>query len=123
MDITITGTVKQVLEEQSGEGRNGPWRKQEFILETEGEYPKPVCIVQWGEKIDEFGVQEGERLTAHVDIQSREYNGRWYTDVKAWRVERPDAGGQGGQTPPSPTDEPWPEEPSGPLDEDDGLPF
>ncbi|MFO7892411.1 MAG: DUF3127 domain-containing protein [Longimicrobiales bacterium] len=120
MDISITGTVKQVLEEQSGTGKNGPWRKQEFILETEGQYPKQVCIVQWGEKIDEFGVREGERLTAHVDIQSREYNGRWYTDVKAWRVERPDdAGGS-----PAPTaEEPWPEEPSGPLDEDDGLPF
>ncbi|HKK07476.1 MAG TPA: DUF3127 domain-containing protein, partial [Gemmatimonadota bacterium] len=51
MDIQLTGTVKQVLEEQSGEGRNGPWRKQEFILETEGDYPKEVCIVQWGEKI------------------------------------------------------------------------
>ena len=123
MDITITGTVKQVLEEQSGEGRNGPWRKQEFILETEGEYPKSVCIVQWGEKIDEFGVREGERLTAHVDIQSREYNGRWYTDVKAWRVERPEEGGQVGGAPPATADEPWPEEPSGPLDEDDDLPF
>ena len=122
MDITITGTVKQVLEEQSGEGKNGPWRKQEFILETEGQYPKPVCIVQWGDNIDAFGVQEGERLTAHVDIQSREYNGRWYTDVKAWRVERPDEGGQ--SAPPSPEDEPWPDAPSGDLgDTDDGLPF
>ncbi len=121
MDISITGTVKQVLEEQSGTGRNGPWRKQEFILETEGEYPKQVCIVQWGDNIDEFGVQEGERLTAHVDIQSREYNGRWYTDVKAWRVER--AGEGSGGAPSDPADEPWPEEPSGPLDEDDDLPF
>ena len=90
MDIAITGTVKQVLEEQSGESQRGPWRKQEFILETEGQYPKEICIVQWGEKIDEFDIQEGERLTAHVDIQSREYNGRWYTDVKAWRIERDD---------------------------------
>jgi hypothetical protein len=42
MDLKITGTVKQVLEEQSGEGRNGPWRKQEFILETDGNYPKEI---------------------------------------------------------------------------------
>jgi hypothetical protein len=119
MDIRITGTVTQILEEQSGEGRNGPWRKQEFILETEGDYPREVCIIQWGDKIDEFGVQEGERLTAHVDIQSREFKGRWYTDVKAWRVERPEDA-----APPAPdAEEPWPEAPSGPLDEDDGLPF
>jgi hypothetical protein len=120
MGISITGTVKQVLDEQSGTGKNGPWRKQEFILETEEQYPKPVCIIQWGDDIDDFGVQEGERLTAHVDIQSREYNGRWYTDVKAWRVERP--GGSDSGRAPDPA-EPWPEEPSGPVDEDDGLPF
>ena len=90
MDLKITGKVTQILEEQSGEGRNGPWRKQEFILETDGDYPKHVCIVQWGDNIDQFGIQEGERITVHIDIQSREYNGRWYTDVKAWRVERTD---------------------------------
>jgi hypothetical protein len=91
--LTITGRVTQILEEQSGTGRNGPWRKQDFILETEGEYPAPVCITQWGENIEKFGVKEGETLTAHIDIRSREYNGRWYTDVKAWRVERAEAGG------------------------------
>ena len=89
MDLKIEGRVVEILEEQSGEGRNGPWRKQDFILETEGDYPKKVCITQWGDNIEKFGVQEGERLTAHIDLSSREYQGRWYTDVKAWRVERP----------------------------------
>jgi hypothetical protein len=88
MDLKITGKVTQILEEQSGEGKNGTWRKQEFILQTEGNYPKDVCIVQWGDNIDQFAIQEGERLTTHIDIQSREFKGRWYTDVKAWRVER-----------------------------------
>ena len=92
MDLTISGNVTQVLEEQSGTGKNGPWRKQDFILETQGEYPKPVCITQWSEKIDEFNIQQGDRLTAYIDIQSREYNGRWYTDVKAWKIEK-----EGGQ--------------------------
>lgn len=89
MDLKIEGRVVEILEEQSGEGRNGPWRKQDFILETEGDYPKKVCITQWGDDIENFGVQEGERLTVHIDLRSREYKGRWYTDVKAWRVERP----------------------------------
>ena len=111
MELKITGTVKQVLEEQSGEGRGGPWRKQEFILETEGNYPKQVCIVMWGDNIDQFGVQEEERLTAHIDIASREYNGRWYTDVKAWRIER-DADAADGP-PKMPADEPFPEYGSG----------
>ena len=117
MDLKITGTVQQVLEEMSGEGRNGPWRKQEFILETEGNYPRPVCVVIWGDNIDQFGVQPGERITASIDIQSREYNGRWYTDVKAWKVER-DSAPDG--PPQYPNNEPIPEPPG---DEDDDLPF
>lgn len=120
MDLQINGRVTDILEEQSGEGRNGPWRKQEFILETGGQYPKQVCVVQWGENIDKFGISEGETITAHIDIQSREYNGRWYTDVKVWRVDR-EADGGGGPTPDA--GEPWPEPPSDVVDEDDGLPF
>jgi len=117
MDLKITGTVQQVLDEQSGEGRNGPWRKQEFILETEGNYPKSVCLVVWGDNIDQFGIQMGERVTASIDIQSREYNGRWYTDVKAWKVERDSATGG---PPPMRDDEPIPGPPD---DDDDDLPF
>ncbi|MEM7417606.1 MAG: DUF3127 domain-containing protein [Gemmatimonadota bacterium] len=120
MSLEITGKVIDILEEKSGEGRNGTWRKQEFILETPGQYPKPVCIVQWGDNIDKFGIRQGETVTAHIDIQSREFNGKWYTDVKAWRVERPQADGGGGDGPPPISDEPWPE-PAG--DEDDELPF
>lgn len=123
MDLQIEGKVIDVLEEQSGSGKNGPWRKQEFILETQDQYPKKVCITQWGDKIDEFNVQEGEQLTAHIDIQSREYNGRWYTDVKAWKIEREQAHGpQGG---PPKDDVPFnDEEPTINMDDmDDEIPF
>jgi len=97
MDLQVTGKVDQILEEQSGEGKNGPWRKREFILETQGKYPKKICIVQWGEAIDQTNLQVDEQITAYIDIQSREYKGKWYTDVKAWKIER----GAG-----SPNDEP-----------------
>jgi hypothetical protein len=117
MDIRITGTIQQVLEEASGESRNGPWRKQEYVLETEGNYPKVVCIAVWGDNIDQFAIQAGERITASIDIQSREFNGRWYTDVKAWKVERPAAAGG---APPSRKGEPRLEPPG---DDDDDLPF
>lgn len=119
MDLKIEGRVTEVLEEQSGTGRNGPWRKQEFILETEGEYPRPVCFTQWGEKIDQFDVEEGERLIVHFDLRSREYEGRWYTDAKAWKVERPDQGRGGSEgPPPGPEMDDFPED-----DREDDLPF
>lgn len=125
MDLRITGTVKQVLEEQSGESKKGPWRKQEFILQTEGDYPKDVCILQWGDNIEQFAVKEGERLTAHVDVQSREFKGRWYTDVKAWRIEREGAapGGPQGQPQPAGPSANFPDEPVDTTDYDDDLPF
>jgi len=88
MDLQISGTVHQVLEEQSGESKNGPWRKRDFILETPGKYPKKVCITQWGDAIDKADVKKGEQITAYIDIQSREYKGNWYTDVKAWKIDR-----------------------------------
>ena len=85
--MELTGKIIQVLPEQSGTSQRGSWRKQEYIIEIPGEYPRQVCFMAWGDKIDEFGIKEGQELTVHFDLQSREYNGRWYTDVKAWRVQ------------------------------------
>jgi hypothetical protein len=89
MDLQLEGVVKELLPLQEGEGRNGPWKKQQFILETQsGQYPRHVCIVVWGDRIDQYRLQTGDQVIASIDIESREFNGRWYTDVKAWRVER-----------------------------------
>lgn len=85
--MQLTGTLYKVLPLQTGTGKNGTWKKQDIILETEGNFPKKVCLSIWGDKIDEQKLQPGNRLTIDFDIESREYNGRWYTDVKAWRVE------------------------------------
>lgn len=84
--MEITGTIVQVLPEKSGTSTRGLWRKQEYILETDGDYPKKICFMVWGDRIDEFAIRPGQRLTVAIDLESREYNGRWYTDVKAWKV-------------------------------------
>jgi hypothetical protein len=86
--MELNGKIIQLLPEQSGESAKGPWRKQEYILETEGQYPKKVCFMAWSDKINEFAIKEGENLVVSIDLESREYNGRWYTDVKAWKVTR-----------------------------------
>jgi hypothetical protein len=88
--MEITGKIIELLEEKSGKSANGKWRKQEYILETDSQYPKKVCFMVWSDKIDEFAIKEGESLTVSIDLESREYNGRWYTDVKAWKVSRGD---------------------------------
>ena len=89
--MELSGKIIQLLPEKSGESARGPWRKQEYILETEGQYPKQVCFMAWSDKIDEFAIKEGENLVLSIDLESREYNGRWYTDVKAWKVARADS--------------------------------
>ncbi len=112
--MEISGKIVQILPEKSGESARGPWRKQEYILETQGQFPKSVCFMVWGDKIDELGIREGQELAVSVDIESREFKGRWYTDVKAWRVAPLGAGAEGDAPPPS--DEP-------PPYDDDSLPF
>ena len=89
--MELSGKIIKLLPEKSGESARGQWRKQEYILETDGQYPKQICFMAWSEKIDEFAIKEGEDLVVSIDLESREYNGRWYTDVKAWRVTRADS--------------------------------
>ena len=86
--MNLQGKIVEVREEQSGESAKGPWRKQEYILETDGQYPKQICFMAWNDKIDEFAIKQNESVDVSIDLESREYNGRWYTDVKAWKVAK-----------------------------------
>jgi hypothetical protein len=94
--MELSGKLVQLLPLQTGQGKNGEWRKQEIILETEGQYPKKVCIAIWGDKINISQLELGNKLTVSFDVESREYNGRWYTDVKAWKVDAAGGSGNGG---------------------------
>jgi hypothetical protein len=116
--MEIVGKVISLLPLQKGQGKNGEWKKQEFILETEGQYPKKVCISVWGDKVDQFRISEGEKLTASIEVESREFNGRWYTDVKAWRVVKgaAAAAAESAQVPNAPL-------PPAPEDDLEDLPF
>lgn len=100
--MDIVGKIVQVLPKQSGQGQKGTWEKQEYILETEGQYPKKICFNLWGDKIGQFAIQEGEQVQMSFDLESREFNGRWYTDVRAWNIKKMAAGQTAGnnQAPP-----------------------
>jgi len=91
--MDISGKIVQKLKEIGGTSKSGnAWRKQEYILETGGQYPKKVCVAFWGDRIDQFALEVGEEVTLGIDIESREYNGRWYTEVKAYKVDRTQQG-------------------------------
>lgn len=85
--LNISGIVLNILPLQSGTSKAGnQWQKQDFILETGGQYPRKVCICLFGDNVEKFPLQVGQSVTASVDIESREFNARWYTDVRAWNV-------------------------------------
>ncbi|MDD6184789.1 MAG: DUF3127 domain-containing protein [Bacteroidales bacterium] len=87
--MEITGKLIQKLPVKSGVSSSGNnWSKAEFVIETVEQYPKKVCANLWGDRaraLDQF--QEGSLITVSFDLESREFNGNWYTDVKAWKVE------------------------------------
>jgi hypothetical protein len=85
--MQITAKLTQLLPIQTGTGKNGEWKKQDIIVETEGQYPKKICVSVWGDKINESHLQIGKELRIDFDIESREFNNKWYTDIKAWKIE------------------------------------
>lgn len=85
-EMNISGKVVQVLPIQSGTSKAGnPWQKQEFVLEQGGQYPRKVCISLFGDNVAKIP-QVGQDVMVSVDIDSREFNGRWYTEIKAWNI-------------------------------------
>lgn len=86
MSNTIKGRLTAILPKQVGTSKTGKdWSKQDFVVETEGEYPKSVCFTAWGDKLTIPAVDS--IVTVSFDPESREYNGRWYTDLKAWKID------------------------------------
>lgn len=90
--MEITGKIITALEPRSGQSRTtgNMWMSQEYVIETSEQYPKRMCFNVWGEdKIKLFNIQIGSEYTVSFDINAREYQGRWYNDIRAWKVEAP----------------------------------
>jgi len=86
--MEVSGKVIAVLPMASGEGKNGTWRSQDYVLETADQYPKRVCFNLFGDKIDQFPIAIDDVVNVSFDIESKEYNGRWFTNIRAWKVEK-----------------------------------
>lgn len=88
--MEFTGRIIKVLDQRGGvSSRTGnPWKMQDFVIEeTMGQFPKRMVFNVFGEEnLNRFNIQEGQELTVSFDINAREYNGRWYNDVRVWNV-------------------------------------
>lgn len=87
--MEITGRFVQKLQTVTGEGKNGPWTKGAFVIETMEQYPKKVCFMAWNDKAALIeNIKENEQVKVSFDVESREFNGKWYTDLKMWKLEK-----------------------------------
>ena len=89
MALELEGTIRQKLGVQSGMSSRGSWSKQEFVLEyPDGNFTSQVCMLAFGQdkvqELDKYRV--GDRVKVSFNLKSREYNGRWYTDIQIWRI-------------------------------------
>jgi hypothetical protein len=88
MSLEVSGKLLELRGEVTGNGARGPWKKREMIIETNEQYPKKICILCWNDRADEIQqLPVGAELKVAISIESREFNDRWYTDVRAWKIE------------------------------------
>ena len=112
-NLELTGRLNRKLPVQSGVSARGEWSKQEFVLDfQDGNYPATACFNVWGEdKVKELErFQIGDDIKVTFRINSREFNGKWYTDLRAWRIEYAAAEAQ--QPAAASTYSPTPQQPS-----------
>ena len=132
--MELTGKIIAVLPERGGISKAGnEWKIQEFVLETQEQYPRKMMFNVFGaDRLTQFNIQLGEVLTVSFDIDSREYNGRWYNDIRAWKVDRNVAAAPGAPAPsatpagapvPPPVADPFGAPQMSASNEADDLPF
>ena len=129
--MEIVGKVVQLGTLIEGNSPRGPWKKQELIIETVEQYPKKVCLLCWNERVnDANSFFVGQTIKAQISIESREFNGKWYTDVRAFRFDLEQPAQQPAAQPMNQMPPQMPQQPLPPMNEDyfasdngDDLPF
>jgi hypothetical protein len=123
MSMQVKGTLIQKLKMESGVSKAGKeWKKQDFVIETNEQFPKKVCFTLFGDKISLIdGMTEGSELEVFFSLESRDFNGKWYHNINAWKIEQAGATGAAKNYPPDFTDGDIPPELSG--DSGNDLPF
>lgn len=127
MEITVK--VTKILEAQKGVSQRtgNEWFKISFVGETSGQYPKTVCFVVMGdERWKSMNIEVGKSYSVSFDVESREWNGKYFTDLQAWKAVCLDSA-QGGQPQPQPQTQqapaPFPEAKPATAQDSDDLPF
>lgn len=102
--MEVEGKVIQFIGERSGTSKAGnPWKVKEYVLETNENYPRKIAFDFFGDRADQFPLNVGDEIRLSFDIESREYQGRWFTSIRGWKSE-PLAAATGAVPPPPPVE-------------------
>jgi len=88
MSMDVKGTLVQILKLEEGVSKAGKaWSKQDFVIETNEQFPKKVCFTLFGDKVSLIdGISEGSELEVFFNLESRDFNGKWYHNINAWKI-------------------------------------
>ena len=89
--MELAGKVIAILEPKGGVSKatGNPWKTQDYVIETHEQFPRRMVFNVFGEdKINQFNIQLNEEINVFFDINAREYQGRWFNDIRAWRIDR-----------------------------------
>ncbi len=103
MSMQVKGTLLQILKMETGVSKAGKeWKKQDFVIETNEQFPKKVCFTLFGDKISLIdSISEGSELEVFFSLESRDFNGKWYHNINAWKIEKAGAVNAAGSYPPA----------------------
>lgn len=123
MSIQVKGTVIQILKPESGVSKAGKeWKKQEFVIETNEQFPKKVCFTLFGDKSSLLdGITEGLEVEVFFSVESRDFNGKWFHNINAWKIEQASSSSSSKNYPPEFLSDNIPPEPAD--DSGNDLPF
>ena len=86
--MEFEGTVYKIMPVTKGTSARGEWQRQDVVFEmNEGSFTRKICVTFFNKPDDVARLKEGAAYNVSVNIESREYNGRWYTDIRAWRIQ------------------------------------
>jgi hypothetical protein len=90
--MELQGKVIAALPERSGVSARGEWKSQEFVIEyQEGQYPRHLVFTVFGaDRLQRFNIQIGQTVLVAFDVDAHEWNGRWFTDIRAFDVRQVD---------------------------------
>ncbi|MBF1458863.1 DUF3127 domain-containing protein [Prevotella pallens] len=113
--MELQGRVIVVMEPREGTSARGPWKSQQYVIETHDQYPKKMVFDIFGaDRIDQFAIKAGEEIIVSFDVDAHEYQGRWFNNIRAWNIQRVDAAAvQAAGAPASATPTPGTQAPAG----------